>query len=37
MGPPALLLKLKRGKRGYFGFSTKRPDEVTALVNSRKK
>ncbi len=37
MRAPLLLLKLKQGKRKYFGFSKKRPGEVTALVNSWKK
>ena len=35
-GASLLLLRLKQGKRKYFGFSTKRPDEVTALVNKWK-
>lgn len=36
IGTPAIILKLKDGKRKYFGFSTKRPDEVVALINSWK-
>ena len=32
-----LLMKLKRGKRAYFGFSTRHPEEVKALINSWKK
>ncbi len=36
MNTPTILLKLK-GKRKYFGFSTKHPDEVISLVNRWKK
>lgn len=34
MGAPLLLLKLKQGRRKYFGFSTKRPDEVMSFIGS---
>jgi len=36
MGAPILLLTLKTGKKKYFGFSTKHPDDVTALIKSWK-
>ena len=37
MRAPTVLLKLKQGKRRYFGFSTRHPDEVMSLVNRWKK
>jgi hypothetical protein len=37
MNAALLLLRLKQGKRKFFGFSTKHPDEVMALVNSWKR
>ena len=37
MGPPLLLLKLRQGKSQYFGFSTKRPDEILAMIHSWKR
>jgi hypothetical protein len=37
MRAPTVLLKLKQGKRAYFGFSTKRPAEVMSLVNRWKR
>ncbi len=37
MGTPLMLLKLKQGKSKYFGFSTKRPDEVMALIDTWKR
>ena len=37
IGTPTLLLKLKEGKKKYFGFSTKRPDEMAVLINNWKR
>ena len=37
MGAPLLLLQLKSGKRKYFGFSTRRPEQVVTIVNRWKK
>lgn len=36
IGAPVLLLELKEGKKKYFGFSTKHPDEIATLINSWK-
>jgi hypothetical protein len=34
MGTPVVLLELKEGNFKYFGFSTKRPDEVMGIIRS---
>jgi hypothetical protein len=36
MGSPVVLIEAKSGKYGYFGFSTKHPDEVMELIESYK-
>jgi hypothetical protein len=37
MGSPVVLIEIKNGKYGYFGFSTKHPDEVGELIERYKK
>ena len=37
MGAPVLSLKLTSGRRKYFGFSTKHPDEVSLLIKNWKR
>jgi hypothetical protein len=34
MGSPLVLLELKKGNYKYFGFSTRRPDEVMGIIRS---
>ena len=37
MGSPVVLIEVKSGKYGYFGFSTKHPDRVIELIKRYKK
>jgi hypothetical protein len=36
MGSPVVLIQVKSGKYGYFGFSTNHPDKVMELIKSYK-
>ena len=37
MGSPVVLIEVKSGKYGYFGFSTRHPDRVIELIKRYKK